>query len=219
MKNLLTTLLVFMFATCTALAQDDQYIRDMTSSVEALNGLDKAKPDAEALQEIVNRFEKILKAEPEKWLPRYYAAYCYIMLGFSGNTLLAKDGFLEKGDALLKQAEIILGKTTDELLVLKSFAAQIRLAADPQNRWEVEGEKFATYLSQAKNLNADNPRIYYLEGISLFYTPEEYGGGKKVAKPVLEKSIAKFSAFKPESTIHPNWGKVEAEWMLSQCNQ
>ncbi|MNL53532.1 hypothetical protein D3C87_1767880 [compost metagenome] len=86
------------------------------------------------------------------------------------------------------------------------------------NRWQADGEKFTGYLQSAKSINAENPRIYYLEGSSLFFTPEEYGGGKKVAKPMLEKAQQKFTVFKPETAIHPDWGKMETEWMLSQTN-
>ena len=102
--------------------------------------------------------------------------------------------------------------------VLKAYQSQIHLAADPMNRWQADGEKFQGFLQSAKSINAENPRIYYLEGSSLFFTPEEYGGGKKVAKPMLEKAQQKFSAFKPETAIHPDWGKMETEWMLSQTN-
>ena len=37
-------------------------------------------------------------------------------------------------------------------------------------------------------LNANNPRLYYFRGMSLFNTPEQFGGGKDKAKPVFEKA-------------------------------
>lgn len=191
----------------------------MTTSIEAMNALDKAKPDAKALQEVANRFERIAAAEPKEWLPRYYAAHCYVLMGYIGNTLTEKDQFLDKADVLLKESETIAGKATDEILVMEAYETQIRLAADPINRWQNEGEKFGQLIEKAKSLNPENPRIYYLEGSSVFFTPEDYGGGKKAAKPILEKASGKFSNFKPESSIHPDWGKLETEWMLSQSNQ
>lgn len=216
MKRQMTLAIVMLLSVSALFAQNEKYMGAMTASITSLNQLDKAKPDVKALQEIANQFERVAGAEPNEWLPGYYAANSYILLGFYGKDLLEKDNFLDKAEGLLKKSESILGKPNDEILVLKAYLAQSRLAADPVNRWEKYGALFTDFLSAAKGVNGENPRIYYLEGQSLFFTPEEYGGGKKVAKPLLDKAIQKFSTFKPESSIHPNWGKSEAEWMAAQ---
>ncbi|MCF0053082.1 hypothetical protein LXM25_23640 [Dyadobacter sp. LJ53] len=219
MKKTIFTALAFVLSMCMVLAQNEKYTQAMTTNIHALNGLDKEKPDAKALQDIANRFERIAAAEPKEWLPKYYAARCNVILGFVGASLEEKDKYLEKAGALLKDAEAIAGKPNDEILVMQAFHSQIHLAADAANRWEADGAKFAEYITSAKKVNAENPRIYYLEGSSVFFTPEEFGGGKKPAKPFLEKASQKFAAFKPETSIHPDWGKAETEWMLAQTNQ
>jgi hypothetical protein len=218
MKKLLTIALVLLFPAYVVFAQNEKYTQAMISGIEILNGLDKEKPDVKVLLDIANRFERIAAEEPKEWLPKYYAAYSYVMLGYYGASLTEKDQFLDKAGTLIKDAETLLGKPNDELLVMQAYQSQIHLAADAMNRWQSDGPKFTEYLEAAKSVNAENPRIYYLEGSNLFFTPEEYGGGKKVAKPLLEKAKQKFSTFKPESTIHPGWGQVETEWMLSQSN-
>jgi hypothetical protein len=218
MKKLLTFALLFVFATGIAWAQNEKYTQAMVDGIKALNSIDREKPDPKSLVDIANRFERIAAAEPKEWLPKYYAAYANVLLGFVAPTLNEKDQYLDKANALLKETEGIAGKPNDEIEILKAYQSQIHLAADPMNRWQADGEKFQDFLQSAKSINAENPRIYYLEGSSLFFTPEEYGGGKKVAKPMLEKAQQKFSAFKPETAIHPDWGKMETEWMLSQTN-
>lgn len=218
MKKLLTTTLALIFAVTVVFAQNEKYAQAMTSGIEALKGLDKEKPDVKVLQDIANRFERIAAAGPKEWLPKYYAAYSYVLLGYYGASLTEKDQYLDKAGALIKDAETLLGKPNDELLVMQAYQSQIHLAADAMNRWQSDGPKFTEYLEAAKSANPENPRIYYLEGSNLFFTPEEYGGGKKVAKPLLEKAKQKFSTFKPESAIHPDWGQIETEWMLSQSN-
>jgi hypothetical protein len=218
MKRLFTFALLFVFATSMVWAQNEKYTKAMGDGINALMAIDRSKPDPKSLQEIGNRFERIAAAEPKEWLPKYYAAYTNVLLGFVAPTLTEKDQYLDKANVLLKDAEGLAGKPNDELEVLKAYQSQIHLAADPMNRWQADGEKFSGFLQSAKSINAENPRIYYLEGSSLFFTPEEYGGGKKVAKPMLEKAQQKFSAFKPETAIHPDWGKMETEWMLSQTN-
>ncbi|MDQ6478550.1 hypothetical protein [Dyadobacter sp. LHD-138] len=219
MKKLFITSALLLVSMISVFAQNEKYVQAMESSIGLLNKVDKAKNDPVELQEIANRFERIGTAEAKEWLPRYYAAYCYTLMGLSGSSIEEKDKFLDKADGLLKESETLAGKPSDEILIMKAYAAQIRLAADAMNRWQKYGALFTENIDAAKAINGDNPRIYYLEGSSLFFKPEEYGGGKKVAKPLLEKSVAKFSTFKPQSTIAPQWGKMEAEWMLSQANQ
>lgn len=218
MKKLLTIATILIFSVTVVFAQNEKYTQAMASGIEALKGLDKEKPDVKVLQDIANRFERIAAAEPKEWLPKYYAAYSNVLLGYYGASLTEKDQYLDKANTLMKDAEALLGKPNDELLVMRAYQSQIHLAADAMNRWQSDGPKFTEYLEAAKSANPENPRIYYLEGSSLFFTPEEYGGGKKVAKPLLEKAKQKFSTFKPETTIHPDWGQVETEWMLSQSN-
>jgi hypothetical protein len=134
----------------------------MTANIDALKNLDKAKPDAKALTEIANQFERIAAAEPKEWLPKYYAAYSNVTLGFVVPSLEEKDKYLDKADALLKEAETLAGKPNDEILVMRAFQSQIHLAADAMNRWQTDGEKFAGYISSAKTVNAENPRICFL---------------------------------------------------------
>lgn len=219
MKKIFLTSVLTLISVITVFAQNEKYVQAMTATIDLLSKVDKAKNDPVELQEIANRFERIAAAETKEWLPSYYAAFCYTLMGLSGTSIDEKDKFLDKADALIKEAEILAGKPSDEILVMKAFAAQIRLAADGMNRWQTYGAKFSENIEAAKTVNSNNPRIYYLEGSSLFFTPEEYGGGKKAAKPFLEKAVAEFSTFKPASSIAPQWGKMEAEWMLSQANQ
>jgi hypothetical protein len=218
MKKLLTITLILILVVTVVFAQNEKYTQAMTSGIDALKSLDKEKPDVKVLQDIANRFERVAAADPKEWLPKYYAAYSYVLLGYFGASLTEKDQYLDKANALIKDAEAMLDKPNDELLVMRAYQSQIHLAADAMNRWQSDGPKFTEYLEAAKSANPENPRIYYLEGSNLFFTPEEYGGGKKVAKPLLEKAKQKFSTFKPETSIHPDWGQIETEWMLSQSN-
>ncbi len=75
----------------------------------------------------------------------------------------------------------------------------------------------AASLDKAITLNPDNPRPYLVKGQNVFYTPAAFGGGKDVAKPLLEKAAAKFATFKPENEIAPDWGKERNNELLTQC--
>jgi hypothetical protein len=68
-------------------------------------------------------------------------------------------------------------------------------------------------------LDTLNPRPEYLKGVGLFYTPEQFGGGHKTAKPLLESSLEKFNKFVPENDLMPNWGREMVEKLLQQINE
>lgn len=216
MKKLLIFVFVF-FLSVALWAQSDKYTQAMTAALDAFNQSENKQPDRAGLLAIANRFERIASAEPKEWLPRYYAAYCYSSLAFMGEELAQKDQMADKADALLKEAITIAGENS-ELLVLDAQIKQARLAADPMNRWQTYGTASDESLGKALQLDADNPRVYTLRGTTLLYTPEQFGGGKKAAKPVLEKALEKFAIFKPLSPLHPTWGQGQAGYMLSQCN-
>jgi hypothetical protein len=71
-------------------------------------------------------------------------------------------------------------------------------------------------LEKALKLDPNNPRLYYLKGMSLFGTPPQFGGGKDKAKPVFEKAVELYKAAKPQE-LYPRWGKEKAEQMIPQC--
>ena len=67
-------------------------------------------------------------------------------------------------------------------------------------------------------LDTLNPRPEYLQGVSLYYTPEQFGGGPAPAKRLLEKSLEKYNLFIPDNDLMPNWGREMTEQMLEQIN-
>ena len=96
--------------------------------------------------------------------------------------------------------------------------ASAHMMVDPQNRWQQYGQASSKNIEKAKQLDPTNPRPVYLEGQAKFYTPKEFGGGKDLAKPLFEKALSMFDTFKPESELHPLWGKTTTQYFLAQCN-
>ncbi len=216
MKNLLI-IVALLFSTNLLFAQSEKYRQAMSTSIEAFNSAMNKEPDPTELTEITNRFERIASAEPKEWLPRYYAAYLYSIMAFDGKNATQKGELCDEADALLKEAVALTGENS-ELMVVDAQIKQARMLIDPVAGWQTYGPMFEASLAKAEALNKDNPRTYVVRGTSLLYTPEQFGGGKKVAKPVLEKALEKFANFKADSVLHPGWGKSQATWMLSQCD-
>lgn len=64
----------------------------------------------------------------------------------------------------------------------------------------------------AVRLDEENPRGYYVQGSLNFYTPKQYGGGKKVVQ-LLTKAIS-LPANKRNNPYLPSWGVAESYELL-----
>lgn len=215
MKTLVILLISTLGTVAPVWAQSDQYKQAMSQAIGNLQ-TQTLQTSAADLQAIANQFERIASVETKEWLPRYYAGLVYVYLGFTGKDEAAKDKYLDQADAHLKAAEA-LAPDNDELAVLKAYIAQSRMVVDPMNRWQQYGPLAQAGIEKAKSLNAANPRPYVLEGTSLMYTPEQFGGGPTTACPVLKQAAEKFTTFKPASDLSPNWGQKQIEPLLAKC--
>jgi hypothetical protein len=223
MKKISFAFVAILFATVT-LAQTAMSEKFVTAMQPKIAAMDTAR-DVAALKDLSAAFERIADAEKTQWLPYYYAALAQVN---AGNMLMTANGgvsfsnnsdktdpIADKAEELLNKAEA-LTKNNSEIFVVRKMIASLRLMGDPMSRYMTYGPEGAQALESAKKLNAGNPRIYYLEGIDKLYTPEQYGGSKEEAKKLFEESLKKFESFKPETNLHPNWGKNQITYFLSQ---
>lgn len=190
-------------------AQSDKYAAAMQKNIAAL---DAAKSTAD-LQSVAAAFERVGDAEKTQWLPYYYAALAQTWIGWNpevkdkdANATQIKK-FLDKATAIEQNAE---------LYAVENMMNTQQMIVDPQNRWQTYGAQAGTALQNGLKMDPNNPRLYYLQGESLFGTPPQFGGGKDKAKPLFEKAIALFKAAQPKP-LYPTWGQKQAEEKLAQC--
>jgi hypothetical protein len=193
----------------TAVAQSDKYKQAMQQNIALM---DSAKT-VDQLQSLAGTFDRIGDAEKTQWLPYYYAALAQSTIGWFPATT-DKDGNAQKINAYLAKAEAI--EKNAELYAVENMSATQQMLVDPQNRWATNGKDAATALQKGLAADPNNPRLYYLQGMSLFNTPPQFGGGKDKAKPVFEKSVALFKSAQPKP-LYPTWGQQMSETMLKQC--
>jgi hypothetical protein len=214
MKTSVVMIVLFLLS-WTGMAQNERYLGAMGNGLGQLSTA-MQQQKAENFQQTMNFFERIALAETQEWLPNYYASLSGIMGSMSANDITDKDALLDKAEVFLKKAQAIAADN-DEVAVLEAQLAQARLSVDPMNRWAKYGPQQQKALAKAEKINAQNPRIYMLRGLTLYYTPEQFGGGAKVACPVLQTSMEKYTAFKPISAIHPTWGQDLVKEMVAKC--
>lgn len=214
--------LAAIFLASTVFAQSEKYLKTME---EKLTGFDSVR-SSEGLQELANSFERIADAEKSQWLPYYYAALTNVNLGYNhvfaagsmGGNAEKSDPLADKAQQLLDKAEA-LSKDNSEIYVVRKMIATLRMMGDVMNRYMLYGPEAITALTIAKRLDPENPRVYMLEGVDQFNTPEQFGGSKDEAKRLLEEAEKKFETYKPASTIHPSWGRGTVNYFLGQLKK
>lgn len=213
MKKLITGLLVL--SVISVQAQNSKYEMAMKKHFELM---DSAKTTADH-QSVSAGFERIANAEKTQWLPYYYAALSLSIAGWADPNL-DKDQNADKIKSLCEKAESLTTVPADkaEILAIRNMTATQQMLVDPQSRWMSYGQEAGKYLQEGLKLNPSNPRLVYLQGAGLFGTPEQFGGGKAKAKPLLEKAVALFNDEQPKP-MYPDWGKSQAENMLAQCSE
>lgn len=198
-------------------AQSEKYVKAMEGLVPAVDTV--RSPDG--LNELANSFERIANAEKTQWLPYYYAAMCHINLAnsyFQLQKTTMIDMVMDKAEPLLNKAEE-LEKNNSEIALLRKMYNTGRMMSDPVNRYMTYGVDAQTALETARSLNPKNPRVYLMEGIDKFYTPEQFGGSKTEARKLFEQADKLFGEWKPASSIHPDWGRATVKYFLSQVPQ
>lgn len=166
-----------------------------------------------------NRLEMIAKKWDDQWLTQYYAAYAHTLQSYMESDEAKRDGLLDIADTRMQKAKELYGEEGDELYTLAAMIANARIAVKPGSRWKEYGAIFDKNIAKAKALNPNNPRIYYIQGNSIFYTPKMFGGGAKKALPYYEKADSLFQVFPVTDTLslEPAWGFYPNTHMLERA--
>jgi hypothetical protein len=212
MKTLKNTLLIaLLFLSSQLFAQTGAYQAAMKKGLEQF----AAANTPEDFIGAANYFERIANAEPKQWLPVYYSAYANLRAGLLSQDKTQKDEYFDKALAQVDQADGISANNS-EIYTLLGYCQYMKMSVDPQSRLELIAETQSS-LEKAKQLDPKNPRPYFVQGQNTFYTPEAFGGGKAMAKPILEQAVSKYEQFKAVGEFAPSWGADRAKLLLSQC--
>lgn len=165
--------------------------------------------DDKALLKSRGEFERILQLKKQEWIVNYYIA----LIDYSLASSAMSDP--SKKDVVKKYTESGFANLDKSILVRDDFADSYVLRYALQfNRWVYEQDKMNDIIAaseeaktKAEKLEPDNPRLYLMDGISTFYTPEMFGGGAKKALTLLEKSLDLFGKRVEKETWYPDWGK------------
>ena len=164
-----------------------------------------------------NHLSLVAKKYSDQWAANYYACYTLTVLSYIEKDSKKKDEYLDEAEVFLNKAVEDFKTEYAELYILNAMFDNARLAVQPAMRYKKFGDLFKENIEKAKLLQPDNPRIYYLEGNSIYYTPKMFGGGAKNALPLFEKAETLFLSESKDDIFKPSWGQKQNEQMLAKC--
>lgn len=207
----LTAAVAFTYVNCCQAQQDyQQILRNTFLAFDTTQNMETKVAQS-------NKLAMISKKWNGEWTAHYYNSYSKAQLSYMEKDEAKRDAYVDEAEKEHDEAVGILGKENDETYVLSAMIANARMAVKPQARWQKYGKLFTENLEKAKEVNADNPRIYYLNGTSKFFTPKMFGGGKKAALPYFEKAEGLFAKESNSDMSKPFWGKVANNYFLKEC--
>ncbi len=208
--------LLLLAATAAIISTDQASAQDFKEVLHKTVSTFDTTMDAKQKIELSNKLGLISKKWPGEWATHYYNAYSKVILSYEEKDEAKRDAYLNEAEAERDEAVTLLKTENDETYVLAAMVANGRLAVKPQARWQKFGKLFEDNLAKAKELDADNPRIYYLQGTSKFFTPKMFGGGKKAALPYFEKAEGLFAKESSDDILKPFWGKYANTYFLKE---
>ena len=200
---------IAMLVSVAAFSQTDKYTMAMQKNLAML---DSAKSPAD-LNAASAAFERVGDAEKTQWLPYYWAALAKVRIGWVDNSA-DKDKLADETKAIIAKGEAI--NQNSEFQSLRDMAAVQQMMVNPQERWQTYGTEAATALQKGMQMDPKNPRLYYLQGMSVFNTPEQFGGGKAKAKAIFQQAADLYKT-EEKKPLYPTWGADKTDAMLAQC--
>lgn len=209
MKKLLTVTIISLL-TLTASAQT-KYEKGMRKAFELR--------EADQPWEAANLFERIAQAEPDNWLPPFYAAQVNVFASFSEKDKTKLVPQLKKAQDLVNDAKAI-SKDNGEILVLEAQLLTAWIVFDGQKYGMKYSGKISELYAKAENIAPNNPRVV------LGKAEWDMGGAKWFGKSTepyckdVKRAIELFATFTPEGEFYPKGGLAHAKKVLADnCNQ
>lgn len=168
-------------------------------------GQRKPDPIDEIISQIKNSKAKVANLS-EYWIAyaQYYRSIHFIKFGKKDECEKAvREGIAILDDKKNKNAEDLA-----LLALLQSFSIQFESGINAG----IVSNRAKANAAKAIELDPSNLRAHYVSGSLDYYTPAQYGGGKKV-EGFLRKAV-KLPDQKTKNPYLPSWGKEEAYSML-----
>lgn len=196
-------------------ASDPAFEKAMAKQIQAMETIQTL----EESQKISNSFMRISEAQPEEWLPLYYAGLLQIESAFRFD--VNKDQAFEQALEYIDKAKKI-APDNSELTALEGYAVMGKISIDPSSRGQSLTPRAMQLFNKAISSDRENPRAVLLMaqmelGMSQFFGsgPEKACGMARMGSDLLKKEKEKIT----ETYILPTWGQRLASQIENVCQQ
>ena len=194
-------------------ASDPAFEKAMSKQIQAMATIQTL----EESQKVSNSFLRISEAQPEEWLPLYYASLLQIESAFRFD--INKDQAFDQALEYIEKAKKIAPENS-ELTALEGYAVMGKLSVDPANRGQNLTPEAMQLFGKAIALDRENPRAVLLMaqmelGMAQFFGsgPEKACGMARMGSDLLQKEKGKINL----SYILPTWGERMASQFEKVC--
>lgn len=168
--------------------------------------------------EAENMFERISNADIDQWLPHYYIAQINSNKSWNQKDETILKAQLDKAQEHIDLA-MAISKDNPEIMVLQAHVLTNWVAFDGMTYGMKYSGKITELYGKAYAMAPGNPRVVFGKAEWGMGSAKYFGQDTKPFCAEIEKSIELFANFKPESELHPNWGKNRAQAVVKSCNE
>ena len=164
-------------------------------------------------------FERIASAEKNNWLPNYYVALVNTTTAFQNlNDPTKVTPLLDKAQQAL---DIEFGRQPEnaEILVMQAMIYTAWVAADPMTNAMKYSARVMEMYDKAQAIDPENPRVIFGRAEFEIGGARYFGSDTTPMCAQIDKAIALFATFKPETPFHPNWGQDRALEAQKACQK
>ena len=187
---------------------------------KALKMFDSSKTEDDFLK-ASNHFYRISQVVKTDWLSSYYYAFCNTKISMFQENSDIKELYLDKAFEIMTPFDTINVVSVDSLALseIQALRAMIyvgKIFINPMINGMKYGPLAEKSIEKSKALYQLNPRPYFLDGQSKFYTPSTFGGGVDKAKPLLKESLNYYNQFEAKK-YWPNWGQEDCQFLYNKA--
>lgn len=209
MKKLITLLLLIGASVAQVHAQaKDQYTKGMEKAFELWKD--------QKIMEASNLFERIATAEPDNWIPYYYASQVNAVASFGEKDEAKLSKQLEKAREFLDVAKAI-SPDNPEILVQEALINTAWIAFDGATYGMTMSQKNVQLYQKALELDPNNPRVVFSKAEWDMGAARYFGKDTAPYCKDVERALELFATFKSDTPFYPSWGKERAEQVLAAC--
>ena len=214
MKSLIALFLLFGFQTLQAQEKDQAKNEEIYSAIRSMKRAQAASDYAP----IIEQLDQVCSAQKGNWIPHYYAALARVFLVLKSSPKEPGAAVhIKAGESKLEAAAKL--SQDEEILLLQAYLKILRMNAEGGDSYKQYGPAIEALLSNVRNINGANPRLFLMEGYYRLGLPGEMGGGNEGARPFLTEAQNIFMNGEQERfQFMPTWGGKIVEELLAQLD-